>query len=222
MVEAASAQAAAMVVVMVVQLSPSPQSHPSVLPEEAIKKESHPASPLETLKFDLNLYPFMVLWNTDKYVQEESWISQKSDSWEFLKVNMADNTQGPSQWARQKLFSFFLHWHPRYTRKKRGLDKVLKLSNVNSWYVLYCSTLMNFSEIRSCTLDGQDVFSWCLFLHLCADICKGSKSQTKPDHWSIANLQIWSLCDLSCIPFTFEQLGCWLALFYCSVKCFPA
>lgn len=61
MVEAASAQAAAMAVVMVVPLSPSPQSQLSVLPEEAIKKESRPASPLETLTFHLNLYPFMVL-----------------------------------------------------------------------------------------------------------------------------------------------------------------
>lgn len=72
MVEAATAQAAAMALVWVVQLSPSPQSHLSVLPEEPIKKESHPFPPMETLKVDLNLYPFMVLCNTVKYIQEES------------------------------------------------------------------------------------------------------------------------------------------------------
>lgn len=107
MVEAATAQAAAMVVVLVVQLSPSPQSHLSVLPEEPIKKESQPFSPSETLKVDLNLDPFMVLCNTVKYIQEESWVSQKSDSQEFLRANMAVNTQGPSQWTSQNLFSFF-------------------------------------------------------------------------------------------------------------------
>lgn len=68
MVEAATAQAAPMVVVWVVQLSPSPQSHLSVPPGEPIKKESHPFPPLETLKVDLSLYPFMVLCNTVKYI----------------------------------------------------------------------------------------------------------------------------------------------------------
>lgn len=80
MVEAATTVQAAMVVmvVMVVQLSPSPQSQQSVhLPGEAIKKESQPSSPLETLKFDLNLDPFMVLCKIVKSVKEESRIYPK-------------------------------------------------------------------------------------------------------------------------------------------------
>lgn len=69
-VDSAMVAAAAMVVVMVV-LSPSPQSH-KVLPGDTFKKESRPSSPSETLEFDLNLYPFMVLCNTGKDVQQES------------------------------------------------------------------------------------------------------------------------------------------------------
>lgn len=47
-----------------VEPSPSPQSQASAQAEGSIKKESHLFFPLETLKFDLNLYPFTVLWET--------------------------------------------------------------------------------------------------------------------------------------------------------------
>lgn len=62
--DSAMAAAAATVQAAATEPSPSPQSQASAQAEGPIKKESHLFFPLETLKFDLNLYPFTVLWKT--------------------------------------------------------------------------------------------------------------------------------------------------------------
>lgn len=69
---AATVQAAAMVLVVVVAESLSPNQSQSVPTRECIKRRATPFPHLETLKFDLNSYPFMVLCNAVKYVQEEN------------------------------------------------------------------------------------------------------------------------------------------------------
>lgn len=59
---------------------------------------------------------------------------------EFLKVNVALNTQEPGQLARQTFF-FFLHWHPG-NEKQKALMGALKLSKESIWkYVLYLVNL---------------------------------------------------------------------------------
>merc|ERR1711962_287600 len=82
-VAAAAAAAAALVdtvvLVVMVALSPSPQCQ-QLAQAECIKKESSPSSLSETLEFDPNLYPFMVLSNIIKRVQQELNIPKISDS----------------------------------------------------------------------------------------------------------------------------------------------